>query len=188
MWCWLLHSSSPNHNPPTFQWVEWQLLSQIAKLFWILSQFFGIMHPRVSGWSLSQFFPFPHSHTSVCSCSKLVALWAEALKDLRAVCSLRHWKSVCCILLLCSLPSVVCKLMSAAGQESKWTVWEDLCCGSGCFRASLGVLLQSTDSLLKKKQNKSQVFRWIFWLLVEKNGKTWCRTSSLLHILCFKTK
>lgn len=79
--------------PPSSE-LSGSFFHKYLSFFRISSQFFGIMHPRVSGWSPSQFFPFPHSRTSVCSCSKLVALWAEALKDLRAVCSLRHWKSV----------------------------------------------------------------------------------------------
>lgn len=41
------------------------------------------------------------------------------------------------------LPSVVFKLMPAAGQEGKRTVCKDLCCCSG---ASMGVLLQPTVS------------------------------------------
>lgn len=183
MWCWLLHSSSPNHNPPTFQWVEWQLLSQIPKLFRISSQFFGIMHPRVSGWSPSQFFPFPHSRTSVCSCSKLVALWAEALKDLRAVCSLRHWKSV-----LLHPPPVLSAKCCVRVNVCCWAGEQMNCTGGSLLRFGLFQGFLGCPASVLKKQNKSQVFRWSLWLLVAKNGKTWCRTSSFLHILCFKTK
>ena len=106
---------------------EWQLLSQIPKLFRMLSQFFGIVCPRVSGQSLSQFVTFPHPHTLICSCSKLVALWAEALEGLRAICRLWHWKSVL--------------LHPPPAPSAKCCVQVNVCCWAGkqmnCTRGSL---------------------------------------------------
>lgn len=74
----------------------------------------------------------------------------------------------CCTLLLRSLPSAVCKLMSSAGQKSKWIVHKDLCCSSGCV---LRLPWASCFSLLTRSLKKPQLmFRLIFWLIVDKNG------------------